>query len=165
MRKDQIFVLMLVILLPLTGCFNDIVGDTIAEGDVTDSTSNNESNEMFSVSGMVDENTPTGCDEGGTDYCYLAYTFTTNSSEFVELISFYVGGAWDSYGISTDCGNGFTGHTSGQSIFDYNTNFLPFSDLDCEHTVRISFTYSNGEPRTPEPYFSLVYQIHEVTVL
>ena len=43
MRKDQIFVLMLVILLPLTGCFNDIVGDTIAEGDMTDSTSNNES--------------------------------------------------------------------------------------------------------------------------
>ena len=42
MRKDQIFVLMLVILLPMTGCFNDIVGDTIAEGDVTDSTSNND---------------------------------------------------------------------------------------------------------------------------
>ena len=41
----------------MSGCFNDIVGDTIAEGDMTDSTSNNESNGMFSVSGMVDENT------------------------------------------------------------------------------------------------------------
>ena len=118
---------------------------------------------MFSVSGMVDENTPTGCDEG-QPYCYFAYTFTTNSSELVEVINLYVGGAHQSHSISTDCGNGFEGSVHQSHLYDGHT-YLPFSDLDCEHTVVINFTYSNGEPRTPAPYFSLVYQIHEVTVI
>jgi len=164
MRKDQIFVLLLVILLPLSGCFDGAVGEAEAHDDVTDSTLNNESNGMFSVSGMVDENTPTGCEEAGDDYCYLMYEFTTNSGEFVELISLYVGGSNNGIGIDTDCGNGYEGYTSSGSFYN-NINFLPFSDRDCEHTVIISFTYSNGEPRTPEPYFSLVYKIHEVTVV
>ena len=164
MRKDQIFVLLLVILLPMTGCFNDIVGDTIAEGDTTDSISSNESNGMFSVSGMVDENTPTGCDEAGDAYCYLIYEFNTNSSELVEVIAFYVGGMHTGESISTDCGNGFTAGISGNNLLG-NMNYLPFSDMDCTHTVTIGFTYYDGEPRTPAPYFSLVYQIHEVTVL
>ena len=160
-RKDQIFVLMLVILLPLTGCFDAAVGEAEAEDDVTVSPLNDESNGMFSVSGMVDENTPTGCESEGYDHCYLMYEFNTNSGEFVELISLYVGGAYEGFGIDTDCGNGYEGYTHSSS-FNYNTNFLPFSDMDCEHTVRIGLSYYNGEPRTPEPYFSLVYQIHEV---
>ena len=163
MRKDQIFVLMLVILLPMSGCFDGAVGDAEANDDMTDSTSNNESNGMFSVSGMVDENTPTGCDEG-LPYCYFAYTFTTNSSELIEVISLYVGGAHTGHSISTDCGNGFEAWVSESYLYDGH-NFLPFSDLDCEHTVEISFTYSDGEPRTPSPYFSLVYKIHEVSVV
>ena len=51
---------------------------------------------------------PTGCEEGNhiaTD----AYTFTTNSSELVEVINLYVGGAHQGHYISTDCGNGFEG--------------------------------------------------------
>lgn len=33
MRKDQIFVLLLLLLLPMTGCFGDIVGDAQADDD------------------------------------------------------------------------------------------------------------------------------------
>ena len=33
MRKDQIFVLLLVLLLPMTGCFGDVVGDAQADDD------------------------------------------------------------------------------------------------------------------------------------
>lgn len=36
MRKDQIFVLLLVLLLPMTGCFGDIVGDAQADDDDDD---------------------------------------------------------------------------------------------------------------------------------
>ena len=38
MRKDQIFVLMLVILLPMSGCFDGAVGDAEGEADDVDST-------------------------------------------------------------------------------------------------------------------------------
>jgi hypothetical protein len=37
MRKDQIFVLLLVLLLPMTGCFGDVVGDAQADDDDDDS--------------------------------------------------------------------------------------------------------------------------------
>ena len=36
MRKDQIFVLLLVFLLPMTGCFGGIVGDAEADDDDND---------------------------------------------------------------------------------------------------------------------------------
>ena len=36
MRKDQIFVLLLVLLLPMTGCFGDVVGDAQADDDDDD---------------------------------------------------------------------------------------------------------------------------------
>jgi len=155
MRKDQIFVLLLVILLPLSGCFDGAVGE--AEADDSENNSNHDSDLMYSISQMADENTTTGCQSDGMDSCYLMYQFTTNATELVEVVNFYAGGAHMGERISTDCGNGFKGSSS--------SGFLPFSDRDCEHTVIISFTYSNGEPRSPYPYFSLVYKIHEVTVV
>jgi hypothetical protein len=36
MRKDRIFVLLLVLLLPMTGCFGDVVGDAQADDDDDD---------------------------------------------------------------------------------------------------------------------------------
>ena len=54
MRKDQIFVLMLVILLPMTGCFDGAVGD--AEG--TDDASENDASENGDTTGG--EGTSTG---------------------------------------------------------------------------------------------------------
>ena len=36
MRNDQIFVLLLVFLLPMTGCFGDVIGDAEAEDDGND---------------------------------------------------------------------------------------------------------------------------------
>ena len=36
MRKDQIFVLLLILLLPMTGCFGDLVGDAQADDDEDD---------------------------------------------------------------------------------------------------------------------------------
>ena len=156
MRKDQIFVLLLVILLPLSGCFDGAVGEAEAQEE-TDSNSNHDSDVMYSISQMADENTTTGCEEAGMAFCYLMYQFTTNATQMIEVVDLYVGGANGGIGIDTDCGNGFKGY-SGEGI-------IPFSDMDCEHTIRINFTYSNGEPRTPSPYFSLVYKIHEVTVV
>ena len=149
----------------MSGCFDGAIGEAEADDDITDSTPNNESNEMFCVSVMADENTPTGCEEGGYDYCYLMYEFNTNSSQLVEVIAFYVGGMHSSENIHTDCGNGFEGYISYDNGIG-NMNYLPFSDMECTHTVTIGFSYMNDEPRSnPAPYFSLVYQIHEVTVL
>lgn len=149
----------------MSGCFDGAIGEAEANEDITDSTSNNESNEMFSISGMMDENTATGCYSEGYDYCYLMYEFNTNSSQLVEVIAFYVGGMHSSENIHTDCGNGFEGYISSDNGIG-NMNYLPFSDMECTHTVTIGFSYMNDEPRSnPAPYFSLVYQIHEVTVL
>ena len=175
MRNDQIFVLLLVILLPMSGCFDGAVGDAEAEEEaegtnVVNNYYNNTtimnapSTEMFSVSRMVDENTTTGCESDGSDWCYEPFQFTTNSSELVEVIEFSVSNNAQWLQLHTDCGNGFTKTTSQNSIITSAFEHLPFSSMDCEHTVRIGFTYSNEQAATGL-YFSLVYQIHEVTVL
>lgn len=144
----------------MSGCFDGAVGEAEADEGTEE---NSESNEMFSVSRMVDENTTTGCESDGSDWCYEAFQFTSNSSELVEVIEFNVGGSYQWLQLHTDCGDGFTKTMSHNNII---TDFehLPFSSMDCEHTVRIGFTYSNGQAATGL-YFSLVYQIHEVTVL
>ena len=153
MRNDQIFVLLLVILLPLSGCFDGAVGE--AEADDSEYDSNHDSEVMYSISRMADENTTTGCEEEGMDFCYLIYQFNTNATELVEVVDLFSSSS--GVYVASDCGNGFQG-SSGEG-------FLPFSDRDCEHTVRITFTYHNGGVWPTTLYFSMVYQIHEVTVV
>ena len=59
MRNDQIFVLMLVILLPMSGCFDDAVGDAEGAEDTTDGTTtiiNNYYNNTTITENIVAEN-------------------------------------------------------------------------------------------------------------
>ena len=56
--KDSICEMeLLVILLPLSGCFDNAVGEAEADDDRDDSTHADESREMFSVGGMINDNT------------------------------------------------------------------------------------------------------------
>ena len=89
MRNDQIFVLLLVILLPMTGCFNDAVGD--AEG--TDDASENGDSSVGDETSTGTSSSPTQArtwyssagvyqtywDDG--QYSGMSYTNSSNSSD------------------------------------------------------------------------------------
>ena len=108
MRKDQIFVLMLVVLLPLTGCFDGGVGDAEAADDTDEGTtvyqynnttiinhyhynnttsSNNYSNEtliqdttrLFSIGGKLESSYVTG-------RLYNVGSINTSSGEMVSIV-------------------------------------------------------------------------------
>ena len=80
MRNDQIFVLMLVILLPMSGCFDDAVGDAEGTDDVQDEPNINPVFHIASV-GSYDEqrstyNTSTGEEETRMKYRNYVFWFS-----------------------------------------------------------------------------------------
>ena len=76
---------MLLVILLLSGCFDNAVGEAEADDDRDDSHAV-ESREMFSVGGMIDENT-TGEDRNnyGYDHVFQMHSFTTAPGEGVRL--------------------------------------------------------------------------------
>ena len=69
MRKDQIFVLLLVLLLPMTGCFGDVIGDTQADDN-------------------DDYNEPAWANDIGTNV--LNWSLSLDVNEWLEVKSAYV---------------------------------------------------------------------------
>ena len=67
MRKDQIFVLLLVLLLPMTGCFGDVVGDAQADDD---------------------DDQPAWVNNVGTDV--VNWSLSLNNNQWLEVKSAYV---------------------------------------------------------------------------
>ena len=79
MRNDQIFVLLLVVLLPLSGCFDGAVGD--AEG-ADDESSTTVVNNYYNNTTVVESNTPLH-----HQFSNGTIVITTNPNEVVEIIS------------------------------------------------------------------------------
>ena len=164
MRNDQIFVLLLVILLPLSGCFDNAVGEAEADDDRDDSTHADESREMFSVGGMIDDNT-TGEDRYnyGYDHVFQMHSFTTAPGEAVILHLMRFAGNGGQAVLTTDCGDGMLWSISNVK-WSIDEAWIPGSDQTCTHTFEI-FISGNFDRNSDTVYYSGIYSIHEVTVL
>ena len=164
MRNDQIFVLLLVILLPLSGCFDNAVGEAEADDDRDDSTHADESREMFSVGGMIDDNT-TGEDRYnyGYDHVFQMHSFTTAPGEAVRLHLMRLAGNSGQAVLTTDCGEGMLWSISNVK-WSVDEAWIPGSDQTCTHTFEI-FISGNFDRNSDTVYYSGIYSIHEVTVL
>ena len=156
MTTDRLFVILLVMLIPMTGCFG-AVGDADAE---SDQENNDEQPEKFTVGKQTDITT---YEENGW---YYPYNFTTSSGELVE-VHFFGGVDYDdeSSGIKIEisCDQDRVAHYYGwygSSFSSSEGGYLYGSHSDCEHKVML-------KEATPSKYpaFSLVYSIHEATVL
>jgi len=140
MRKDQIFVLLLVILLPMSGCFDGAVGD--AEG--ADDTSDDQA-----VNGNISIN-PTvmtvHIPEGQT------HSVTLNGSTLQVLDIWYVNS--DDYWIGggtipflMNCSNGFTMSSFASANYDYDNMYLPIlPDIECTVELNWQSSNENGGP-------------------
>jgi len=164
MRNDQIFVLLLVILLPLSGCFDNAVGEAEADDDRDDSTHADESREMFSVGGMIDDNT-TGEDRYnyGYDHVFQMHSFTTAPGEAVRLHLMRLAGNGGQAVLTTDCGEGMLWSISNVK-WSVDEAWIPGSDQTCTHTFEI-FISGNFDRNSDTVYYSGIYSIHDVTVL
>ena len=164
MRNDQIFVLLLIVLLPLSGCFDNAVGEAEADDDRDDSTHADESREMFSVGGMIDDNT-TGEDRYnyGYDHVFQMHSFTTAPGEAVRLHLMRLAGNGGQAVLTTDCGEGMLWSISNVK-WSVDEAWIPGSDQTCTHTFEI-FISGNFDRNSDTVYYSGIYSIHEVTVL
>jgi hypothetical protein len=165
MRNDQIFVLLLVVLLPLSGCFDNAVGEAEADDERDDSTHAEESREMFSVGGMIDDNT-TGVDRNnyGYDHVFQMHSFTTTPEEVVRLQLMRASGVGNSgVYLNSDCGDGMLWSISNVK-WSIDEAWIPGSDQTCTHTFEI-YTTGNFDRNSDTVYYSAIYSIHEVTVL
>ena len=143
MTTDRLFVIMLVILIPMTGCFG-AVGD--AEADKDDDSNDVE---MITVGGMFNESQLTLSD----DYYYLD-SFKTYPGQLVE-IHYFNGYDIEFLQIYTSCDDGSsdTIYTSNYETYAYG------SHTTCTHTIEVR------EANVFEQLFgfSLVYSIEEIT--
>ena len=180
MRSDQIFVLMLVIFLPLTGCFGDAIGEAEAE-DSDDTTvinnyyynnttiveSDNNEPEYFVVGGMIDNNT-TMVEVPNQATRYYPYNFSTTSGQTLYIHQLKT--TTNSISITSDCGEGGTWTTSAtitSSGSHHAGHWVAGSSFDCEHSVKVYGPvglFSSGDT-VPPYYFSMIYSIENMTVI
>jgi len=190
MRKDQIFVLMLVVLLPLTGCFD---GGGIGDADAQDSTETDSGNSGTSVSATSNMRThfttlsPTNLVCGDDDVCVWEYAMTINttSTEAIEILSYSstIEGSYyeqndgstrtrtttgTAYAVST-CNSGHSWNNSIQLSNNYVLNaFLPTVGDVCQHDIFVMGQH-NGSPQSntniTEIQFSLTWIVHPVALV
>ena len=161
MRNDQIFVLMLVILLPMSGCFNGAVGEAEAEEDSEEGNDVEHMPQMFSISGVIDENT-SGEDRYnyGYNHVWLMYNFSTSAGEAVKL--HLLEENQHTAVLRSNCEQGITWGTGVGVNLQYS--WVPSSDLDCTHTFEI-WTSGNFDASSDHVYYSALFSIHNVTDL
>ena len=183
MRNDQIFVLLLVIILPMSGCFDGAVGDAEGTDDATDGTTviNNYHNnttivynnttadvgpEYFVVGGTVDETTINEPRTGQTGIYYYPFNFSTTSGQTVYLHTLVVDGVNAYAYLNSDCGEGgqwSVSSTSTNAYEDHLGYWIAGSAFDCQHSFTILANInSNGQPPF---YFSAIYSIEDMTVM
>ena len=155
MTTDRLFVIMLVILIPMTGCFGG-VGDSDAQnpGDNSVPADNSDTSiDIISVGGQTNESTTIS----GT---YLEpYAFTTDPGQLVEIMYFSViKGTGASNIIETSC-LGINEYDVQSQTTDYNQItpiYLFGSHTQCTHTVSLNMDATNSYPA-----YSLVYKLHD----
>lgn len=162
MRNDQIFVLMLVILLPMSGCFDGAVGD--AEGTdegATTTVVNNYYNNTTTVEPNIDSVMTVHIAEGQTE------TIILNGTTLQLMTMYYVdgNGNWNSYGtslpLSMTCSDGFSmtaylvhGPTS-------NSQYLPnLPGVECQ----IILNWQNAEANAIGPASEKILTFKEVNL-
>ena len=152
MTTDRLFVILLVMLIPMTGCFG-AVGDADAQDETTpvEPSSTNDV-EMFSVGGMFAH-----ADYPADNGRIYVHSFNTSAGELVQVHFFHAINV-DSGSIKTECADGSTSY--GDQYYSHNGEYLWGSYSDCEHKVGLS-----AGSWSDTVGFSLVYSIHEVTVL
>jgi len=182
MRNDQIFVLLLVIILPMSGCFDGAVGDAEGTDDATDGATviNNYHNnttivynntttdvgpEYFVVGGTVDETTTNEPRTGG-GINYYPFNFSTTSGQTVYLHSLVVDGNNEYAYLNSDCGEGgqwSVTSTSTDSYSDHLGYWIAGSAFDCQHSVTILGSINSNSQ--PPFHFSAIYSIEEMTAV
>ena len=192
MTTDRLFVIMLVMLIPMTGCFS-AVDNADAQDDTTENNSetivhnhyyNNSTTivdnsttivetpviEKFTSGGMIDYDLDSYyTDNNSNNYrTYTPYTFSTNAGEMVTIHYFMSAGEVSPERVRTSCDDG-TMYTS-SAVHDGNGRTVWGSHANCVHTVELN-TYSgntNAQRYESGEYtmaWSLVYSIESVTVV
>ena len=176
MTTDRIFVLMLVIMIPMTGCFG-AVDNADAEENDSDTIVNNYYNntttvvenynntttiidtpviEKFAIGGMADS---TMLYEG--DYIYHVYTLNTSSGEAVRIHEADVDKdqSWSMPRIESMCTGMAFFYTMPGDNYGLQPTYLPGSYTDCEHRIMVY----TGDLATSG--WSMIYSIESVTVV
>ena len=182
MRNDQIFVLMLVILLPMSGCFDGAVGD--AEGTDDSSLGTTVVNNYY--------NNTTVVQNGNTNYEFISFsinrtgnswganemtfgsqtigtvevgTFNTSSGTIIEVISasalFSDNQDWRQFeqiGLTSTCNGINQSHNirTDNSGTPSTVNVIPLRgtlSADCEFTILVSW-YGDGFEDNEDPLFT-----------
>ncbi len=117
MRKDQIFVLLLVVMLPMSGCFDDAVGE--AEGAENDSTDNSSTTTVRNIVKTL--HIPDG----------QTHVITLNGSTTLQIVDIYGvdgDGNWESstnVNLKMDCDNGISMVTYVYAGGNLDDTYLP----------------------------------------
>ncbi|MBL6732066.1 MAG: hypothetical protein ISP82_03830 [Candidatus Poseidoniaceae archaeon] len=161
MTTDRLFVIMLVLLIPMTGCFGAL-DNADAEENTSETIVNNYYNntttviaeevEYFTVGGVFDKAT-----DGDFNTPYYPYNnISTTAGQIVEMHYLRLYNAYH-LSVETSCADGSTG------IFYDNSNmdepFLYGSYTSCEHAVVLSGIQEDNYG------FSMIYSIRSATVL
>ena len=170
MKTDRVFVLLLIVLLPLSGCFDGSVGGADAADDSSESTAvinnyyNNtttatttviqESPEMIALGGIV-----SGSDVVSTSVHNITATINTVAGEMIQIHDADAGASY-MYVITT-CSNGaeFDSGQIGAGQFAFTT-YVAGSAFDCTHEIDIV----DGDFVDEDISWSFVYSILPVTV-
>ena len=182
MKTDRIFVLLLVVMLPMSGCFDDAVGDAEAEEDSSETTVINnyynnsttviqQTPEIISIGGLIESVAHTG-----TTIPYYVTMINTSAGELIQLheanaqqVGNYSLGWWLTDTISIAV----------QSTCDSSTNeinfvimgssgnldeqeFFPGSAFDCSHEIVL--LDGSGNDNLNDISWSLTYSILPTTV-
>ena len=175
MTTDRLFVIMLVFLIPMTGCFG-AVDNADAEQNDSDTIVNNYYNntsttviEKFSAGGIIDFNSTTDYTVNGDHRYYTPYNFTTVAGEFVSVHYFKVDNLLNPY-LRTVCDDGSTGYIQTTNIAAGSA--LWGSYTTCVHTIDVASmdldkfdyqeSYESGERLMS---WNLVYSIESLTVV
>ena len=175
MTTDRLFVIMLVFLIPMTGCFG-AVDNADAEQNDGDTIVNNYYNntsttviEKFSAGGIIDFNSTTDYTLIENNRYYTPYNFTTVAGEFVSVHYFQVDSLL-SPSLRTVCDDGSTYYILTTNIDEGSA--LWGSHTTCVHTIDVRSMdldkwdnqeeYESGERLMQ---WNLVYSIESVTVV
>ena len=177
MTTDRLFVIMLVMLIPMTGCFG-AVDNADAEENTSETIVNNYYNntttiveapviEKFTAGGVIDFNSSSYYSINPDYRYYNPYSFTTIAGELVT-VHYLQENNVNNVNLVTVCDDG----TTYQSIHTLDEERPVWgSYTNCVHTMEIVSSYLGGpyledyESGEMVMSWSLVYSIESVTVV
>jgi len=177
MNTDRVFVLLLVVLLPLSGCFDGgSVGDADADDGISeDSTNDHSENELFTSFATI---TPVNEQCYSDLICIWEYVFSINTtiSQALQIVSLSTQVDWtyfESYDNSTrnmtSYGqlNVISTCDSGQVWNRSVAGYIPTVGDECQHDFFIGDVIENEDSSNviTKAQISLTWRIDEVTVI